>query len=426
MAFNRINDIFSGQLTAPNLPKELDLQQLMSMLNSNFENDRNRNRLTDIGGAMRSQQPQQMGNDVSQFTGMPHSNRRQPMPGIVTPQAQPVRPEVNRATAPQPNRISDQAQLQQPTNKPMNHVLNIMSPYEQATIDFKNRELEQKRSLGTGKLDVTSEGQNQRFEVAKERNSIAEFKANNPGKKFQISKGGNIFAFDPITGEGQDTGISSGTLSDKEKIEITNTGDLAEIEARGNIQKDIQRVRGTQALDQIGARVAGQKDIQGLRGDQAKELQGTKGDQSLAAIAARAAEQRKTNAARPQDNLLPSQSKILEANKARELINSNPELAPFLEKNQDGTYSVMAPGKESWYSIGKTKPTEDQFKQINSILYPNSGTSSPVKAGADTDKGAPPDVTTADGKKWKYVRKPGGGWTAVASTSTTSTPVIKK
>lgn len=385
-----------GPAISSELPKEFDLNELMNLMGIN-------------------QKKPLPGSPVGFGASPP------PMPGssrikgnqLADPIQQPMRQQHGLQQV-------GQSMQQQPVQKPPNVVINDMSPYERETINFKRDELRSKERMAGRKLGVTDENTDQKTAIAAQRANIYDFKAKNPGMKFMISKGGNIVAMDPITGQPHDTGVSSGTLSEREKVEIQNTGDLAEIEARGNIQKDIQGTRGTQALEQIGARTAGQRDIQGLRGDQSMEqiltrgsqqtdLQNTRGEQSLAQIAARANEQRATNAAKPSTGMQPTQAKVLEANKARQLMNTNPELAPFLKDNGDGTYSVTPPGDGGWSDkFGGAKPTQDQFKQINSILYPSSGTAAPVKAGSVPDKDAPKAPAG-----WKYVRKPGGGWTAV-------------
>jgi len=389
MSYQRLSRIYGGELTPPRLPKELNINTIMSMINSMSGQDNN-----DMQGSFGSTSPLPLpvkkplpGSSI-RFKGGQHAD---PIPQ--TPMQQQPRLE----------RIGQSMQQPQPVQKSPNVIINDMSPYERETINFKRDELRAKERMAGTKLNVTDENTDARTAIAAQRANIYDFKAKNPGMKFMISKGGNIIAMDPITGQPHDTGVSSGTLSERDKIAITNTGDLAEIEARGNIQKDIQGTRGAQALEQIGARVAGQKDIQGVRGEQ-----------SLAQIAARANEQRNTNAAKPikpATDMLPTQSRVLEANKARELANTRPDLAKFLKQDDKGNYTVEPPVEAGW--LGAAKPTQAQFEEINAILYPKSGAKSEVKPKVETkpkveDKKAP---TAPPG--WKYVPKAGGGWTAV-------------
>jgi len=383
--YNRANRIFNGNLQPPTMPADLDITGLMNMINPVIDRDNQLKR--------------------KQFTDDRQWDRNAKLADIASSmQAQQKPPAVFPETKP---------------NQKPNHVLNIMSPYEQATIDFKNRELDQKRSLGSEKLDVTREGQDQRMNLGTERNFIADFKAKNPGMKIQVSKGGNFVGFDPITGKVIDTGVSSGTMSERDKLDVTNAGDMAEITARGDIQKDIQDTRGQQGLAQVAARVAGQKDIQGTRGTQAleqigariagdKDVQATRGEQSLAQIAARGNEQRTTQAARPVTGMQPTQAKVLESNTARQIINTRPDLAPFIKQNQDGTYTVEPPGEAGW--LGNAKPTQAQFEEITKALYPKAGTTQPAKAStAQSANKIAPKAPAG----WKYVPKAGGGWTAV-------------
>lgn len=81
----------------------------------------------------------------------------------------------------------------------------------------------QKQSLGlrAQSIDNTRTNQSANRDLAGQRINIAEFKAKNPNKRFISVKGGNIMAFDPQTGEAEDTGINAGSLSDQERLEIT-------------------------------------------------------------------------------------------------------------------------------------------------------------------------------------------------------------
>lgn len=465
MAYNpyRMNRIYGGDIAPPNMPPDLDIVGLMNMINPmidqdnrqkrqyelddrdynrmNFENDRKFDidqKIETSGqasGLNRMRRPS-MGLPVDINEGYDVTNdpmahgwrsalsevgpfRGQGQRAAVNPNAnQPRLQQVAQAAAREPEQVA-------PKKPPMNYVYEHMSPYEQATINFKNRELDQKNRLGGEGLDIRREGQDQRNDLGLQRNNIADFKAKNPNLKFIISKGGNVVGFNPLTGESHDTGVSSGTLSERDRIELTGEQRSNEITRRGDIQKDIQNTRGSQGLAQVAARVAGQKDVQNLRGDQAleqiftrgdiqKDIQGTRGSQALEQIGARGKEQRTTDAAKPSQGMQPTQAKVLESNKARELMNTRPDLAKFIKKDpNDGTYSIEPPGESSYF--GADKPTLGQFAEINSILYPKSNsaakTTTPVKAAGNETP--PPGVTTADGKKWKYVRKPGGGWTAV-------------
>lgn len=206
---------------------------------------------------------------------------------------------------------------------PMNVVedkSNKETKYQRDLLDFKNRELASKDELGqqkvsqTGdlgqqKIDVSREGLKAKTEQNKASNKIKEeqiaindFKAKHPGMKFAIQKGGNFVAQDPLTGKVTDSGVSTGTLTDEDKINITSDRRMEQIGAQGQNQMDVQGLRGDQALDAIGA-----------RGDINRELLGTRGEQNLAEIAARAREQRDTNAAKPSTGTTTTSEKVTPA-----------------------------------------------------------------------------------------------------------------
>jgi hypothetical protein len=86
----------------------------------------------------------------------------------------------------------------------------------------------QKESLALRRmgLENTKGNQEANRDLTKQRISIAEHKAKNPNKRFIAVKGGNVMAFDPATGEAEDTGINSGTLSDAERAELTKDNQL--------------------------------------------------------------------------------------------------------------------------------------------------------------------------------------------------------
>lgn len=61
----------------------------------------------------------------------------------------------------------------------------------------------------------------ERINQSERRLSIAEHKQKNPNLKFIPVKGGNIMAFNPQTGDSEDTGIATNTLTEAERLRIT-------------------------------------------------------------------------------------------------------------------------------------------------------------------------------------------------------------
>jgi hypothetical protein len=216
--------------------------------------------------------------------------------------------------------------------KPMTYsyggMLDSMTPYQKASIQLEKDKLKQSGVLGQQKLSQSGQDVQTRIRRADIAQKIAD-----------------------------------GRATDEEKNEYI----LGQIEERGNQSRQSQTIRGEQAMEQIGA-----------RGNEARETTGMRGENQLANIAARIKGQQDVNAAKPTRPMLPTQSKVMEANAARELINTRPELAPFVKQNQDGTYSITPPGTGGWFS--DAGPSEQQYEEIKSSLYPGNVPTKPAKS----------------------------------------------
>jgi hypothetical protein len=234
--------------------------------------------------------------------------------------------------------------------------------------------------------------------IRQQRADVYEFKAKNPGMKLVVTKGGNVQAMDPITGELHDTGIPTGSLSDADKAALTHDYTSQEIDQRGGIQKDIVGLRHDNTDEEIDR-----------RGSQARDTKATPSGNL-------------TGANKPE---LPSQTRIRQFNKARELYNSRPDLRPFITLGTND-FKVTAPSKSMFG--GAKGPNDKQYKEINDSIYGATGNLAPIPShgGGDTsvlpspgqgNKGVVNNPQSAVAPKapagWKYVPKPGGGWTAV-------------
>ncbi len=80
-------------------------------------------------------------------------------------------------------------------------------------------------------------------EIREHRAAIYEFKALHPTMKIIMPKGGNVTAVDPTTGESHDLGIPTGSLSETDKLNLTQEHKLEQIEAQTQGQKDVEGVR---------------------------------------------------------------------------------------------------------------------------------------------------------------------------------------
>jgi hypothetical protein len=236
------------------------------------------------------------------------------------------------------------------------------TPMDEAKMELQKQALMQKGDIAENKnaIDQAKVG------ISQQRANIYDFKAKNPGMKIVAPKGGNFQAIDPITGKTVDTGIDTGTYTDEEKQKITGEQRMGEIEARGNIQRDIQGQRNEGNLAGIAARIQGQQDI---------------------------------NAAKPNKAELPTQTKVRQNNAARELANTRPDLAPFIQFDPNGNFTIQQPG--SSFFTGPYGPNPKQQKELQDYIFGSGGTEEPTPTPTPKPK-AKTSTTPAKTPSSKY------------------------
>lgn len=146
------------------------------------------------------------------FTGnIPAYGGSDPMEQIISRYQNLNPPQQNTQPPRSSNRISQVAdKLGQQKPQKNTVIKDDMTPFQKQSLSL--------RSQG---LDNTKTNQEANRALAGQRINIADFKAKNPNKRFIAVKGGNIMAFNPQTGDAEDTGINSGNLTDAERLEIT-------------------------------------------------------------------------------------------------------------------------------------------------------------------------------------------------------------
>ena len=220
----------------------------------------------------------------------------------------------------------------------------------------KNQIEQEKLNFNREKLAGTQDLGNRRADISQQRADIYKFKTENPDLQFKISQGGNFIAFNPVTGENFDTGVSSGTMSEEDKIKLLGTNQMNAITARNIGQEYLQRIRGNQRLEEIGANIAGRKEIAGMTPDRSE---------------------------------LPTQTRVRQTNAARELFNTDPELAKFVDIKPDGSFEIIPPSTTFW---GSAKgPSLDQFNRIKNAIY---GTKPNPTTDTITNKLVQPSITS--------------------------------
>jgi hypothetical protein len=205
-----------------------------------------------------------------------------------------------------------------------------ISAKDRANLDLKRQDIQRKQDYGEQNLDIKRGGQ----DIQQQRTDILDFKARNPGMKVLTPKGGNYQFYDPIKGVTHDTGIPTGSLSREDELAITGQQRMDQIGARGDIQQSLGTQRGNQALANIAARTAGQKDI------------------------------RNTAPVKP---MLPTQERVQQNIRARQLINSNPDLAQFVTVDPTtGSFNITPPSEGY---TGHSGPTDEQYQRIQEAIY---------------------------------------------------------
>ena len=214
--------------------------------------------------------------------------------------------------------------------------------------------------------------------IQQQRADIYAYKARNPGKKFFMPKGGNVQVFDPATGETTDTGIPTGSMTDLDRLELTQE----------------------QALERIGE-----------TGAQARETEQTRQTGRIEAIEARGEQARQTRQTVPGgvagSGQSPTQIKVDQYNKARQIVNSSPALGKYIRLGSGNEFTVIKPNERGG-------PTPQMYSTIINSIY---GAATQGGPGRSSMSGPGPGQPMVNAPKapagWKYVPKPGGGWTAV-------------
>lgn len=195
-------------------------------------------------------------------------------------------------------------------------------------------------------------------QIKQQRADIYDFKTRNPHMKLMTTKGGNVTAYNPLTGQTVDTGIPSGSLSDIDKLSLTQENVLERIGATG------EETRTTEKLRQEGR----ERNI-ALSGEESRK---TKSTPSISNTTTKSE--------------LPTQTKVRQFNKASEIANSDPDLAKFIKLGTNNTFEITKPGSGGFF--GSAGPTKAQYDKITESIY---GTKGPERTGkmdstADTNK----------------------------------------
>lgn len=259
-------------------------------------------------------------------------------------------------------------------------------PFEEKLTDWKNRVAPQQASAGLERQQNVNERTlayqtvanelRQHAQDAKNKNDeinanirqhraeIYDFKAKNPNMKIVVTKGGNVQAINPQTGEAHDTGIPSGSLTELDKMNLTQEHAIERIGATGEENRETAGTKHGYTMSEIGA-----------RGEQARETKGTPSSATG-------------------KGELPTQTRVRQASAARQLANSRPDLAKFIKLGNGNDFSISPPAQGGFFSAAG--PTKEQYDEINNTIYgsgqpaiqqpsrtgaPNTATNTPAQTG---------------------------------------------
>jgi hypothetical protein len=219
-------------------------------------------------------------------------------------------------------------------------------------------------------------------DIKQQRANVYEWKSQNPNLEFDF-RGPYVIVADPVTGKLTTTTTKTGLFSEADKMALQHKNVMGEIGARGDEARETVRATGEEA----------RKTKEVVPGS--------------------------ATANKPES---PTQKKVGEYLRARQLKNSGSPLSKFIQLDTIGanTFEVTPSNPSAWTERGRG-PTAEQLKEINDIISgvgtkTETGTETKTeakKSGVNLNKLPTPGVAPPAPVGWKYVAKPGGGWTAI-------------
>lgn len=240
------------------------------------------------------------------------------------------------------------------------------SPYQQALIEQRQRELESRERMGQAGLKTKEEIAAEQAEIARgrldiqqQRTNIAKFRAENPDAKIIAPKGGNVRAINPITGQVIADFGSTGTMTDEERIAL----------------------EGAQAIEQIGARTAGAKELETHRQTGRETLEETR--------ARHARELKELESGLPlRASTLPSQEKNAAQIRYNRVINKHPEWRGFIQLDPNTGMPIIAEEGTKTGTLGsRVTLTKEMRAEIEKALFDSvPSTAKPTEPKKETDQ----------------------------------------
>lgn len=202
-------------------------------------------------------------------------------------------------------------------------------------------------------------------DIRQQRANAYAFRIQHPDWKAVQGKGGTVHFVNPQNPEQTiDTGLDTGTMTDREKQQYGLEGELKKIEKRGDVAAGLE-----------GLRQEGRIDIVERRGTEARSTKATPSGSATG------------------KDLLPTQERVKQFNKAREAFNLHPEWRKFIKLGTPGSndFEIVAPGT-TLFGQWKTGPDDNAYKSMSEYIYGN-------KKNFNTDPYAQePVMTNREGK----------------------------
>lgn len=231
------------------------------------------------------------------------------------------------------------AQNLEPERQKQISVQQAISPYQQALLEQRQRELQTREKIAEGGVEsrekIAGEREETRrsdLDIKQQRADAYDFKARNPNSKFIIDRvSGNMTAVNPITGA---------PVRDFGKTQLGQE-ELINLNAQKATELETHKQTGRETIADINARH--RRELEEFKASQPSKTSET-----------------------------PTQkSKQVELN-YNILINRKPELRPFVKRDSTtGEITVSKPGekKGSIFGFGGEAPTKEQIDEINNFLF---------------------------------------------------------
>lgn len=266
------------------------------------------------------------------------------------------------------------------------------------------------------RLDITEQNNQARQDVASKRAATYDFKAKNPNHRYMQGKDGNLLAIDPITNETINLGKTG--MSQAEIAELNQKNKLEQIDRQGDVRMGVAETRGWKPFEETGP--DGTKRV-----FMYNEVTGEK--------------RYDTNGATPYNKPGTNKPETEQAKKvglflkAQEVANKYPELAKWIELRPNNEFDIIEPPKPGFFSNSAQSDKDmNAARKARELIYgkegqqftppaqapipqqPNTGGGGRMGGPGMRGGGAPTSQKPPTAPQgWKYVPKPGGGWTAV-------------